>query len=217
LEIKPQPQIVHIPCGAVILKGELYIPVDATGVVLSAHVSNNSSQNPRNQYLAQAIRKTGTGTLLFDLLTPEEEAQDTAAYLHGDIRFLAKRLIDVTKWVEEQPETQDFRIGYLGGGSVAAAALVAASELGGAIVSRGGWLGLARDSLQCVRSPTFLIVGEFDEFQIRPNEKAFTQLTCEKELRIVPGVSPLFEEEDVLEEMAGFAAGWFQQHLRLLQ
>jgi len=201
------------------LDGELIIPAGATGVVLFAHGSGSSRHSPRNQFVAERIRAAGVGTLLFDLLTREEEAVDIQTrHLRFDIRLLADRLVDATRWGWGYEETKDLQPGYFGSSTGAAAALVAAAELGdrvGAVVSRGGRPDLAgREALRRVKSPTLLIVGGRDYQVIELNEQAYALLNCEKELRIVEGATHLFEEPGTLEEVANLAGDWFERHLR---
>jgi len=202
-----------------VLEGELQVPVGATGVVLFAHGSGSSRHSSRNQFVARTIREARIGTLLFDLLTQQEETVDTITRrLRFDIGLLAARLVDATAWLKTKPDTSQLRVGYFGASTGGGAALVAAAELGediGAIVSRGGRPDLAGDALPKVKSPTLLIVGGLDEPVIRMNEAAFRQLRCEKELRIVPGATHLFEEPGTLEEVARLAADWFHRHLVL--
>ena len=207
---------VEIQSGKVMLPGELILPRDAQGVVLFAHGSGSSRHSPRNQFVAQIIRAEGVGTLLFDLLTREEESIDAhTGYLRFNIELLAERLIAATEWVEK--EFDQLGIGYFGSSTGGGAALVAAAEKGdavGAVVSRGGRPDLAGQSLRFVRAPTQLIAGGLDYSVIEMNRWAYTQLKCEKELTIVPGASHLFEEPGTLEEVALLAGGWFQAHLR---
>jgi putative phosphoribosyl transferase len=206
-----------IPSGQITLEGELNVPARATGVVLFAHGSGSSRHSPRNQFVARTIREAGIGTLLFDLLTREEEAVDISTrHLRFDIDLLAKRLIDASNWLKEKADTSHLRIGYFGASTGPGASLVAAAELGedvGAVVSRGGRPDLAGDALPRVKSPTLLIVGGLDYAVIRMNEDAYRQLRCERELRIVPEATHLFEEPGALEEVAHLAAEWFQRHL----
>jgi len=204
--------------GGVTLDGDLTIPADATGVVLFAHGSGSSRHSPRNQRVARAIRKAGTATLLFDLLTQEEEAEDDlTGCLRFDIALLAARLVEATRWIANQPDTQRLGIGYFGASTGGAAALVAADEIGPAIdavVSRGGRPDLAGDALEQVQSPTLLIVGERDKQVLDLNRIAFARLHCEKELTVIPRATHLFEESGALEEVARLAADWFRRHLR---
>jgi dienelactone hydrolase len=197
------------------LHGDLSIPTGAQGVVLFAHGSDSSRHSPRNQFVARTIRAAGVGTLLFDLLTAEEEAVDArTAHLRFDIGLLAARLIDATYWLKG--ELDHLRVGYFGSSTGGGAALVAAANLGetvSAVVSRGGRPDLAGDALPQVKSPTLLIVGGLDYPVIEMNEEALARLHCEKELKIVPGATHLFEEPGTLEQVANLAAEWFQRHL----
>ena len=206
---------VQIRSGAAMLSGELSIPDGATGVVLFAHGSGSSRQSPRNQFVARTIREAGVGTLLFDLLTSEEEAIDMRTrQLRFDIGLLAQRLVEAAYWI--RGEFDYLSVGYFGGSTGAGAALVAAAELGetvGAVVSRGGRPDLAGDALPKVRCPTLLIVGGLDHPVIEMNEEALARMRCEKELKIVPGATHLFEEPGTLQAVAGLAADWFRRHL----
>jgi putative phosphoribosyl transferase len=209
---------VQIPANSIQLEGELKVPSSATGIVLFAHGSGSSRHSPRNQYVASVIRNAGVGTLLFDLLTREEEAIDIQTrHLRFDIDLLARRLVDATNWIRREPTLRHLRVGYFGSSTGGGAALVAAAMVGeeiGAVVSRGGRPDLAGDALQRVKSPTLLIVGGYDEQVIELNEQAYAQLQCQKKLVIVPGATHLFEEPGTLEEVAHLAAQWFQKHLR---
>jgi putative phosphoribosyl transferase len=209
---------VDIPVGEATLDGDLHIPPQARGLVLFAHGSGSSRHSPRNQYVAQVIRTAGIGTLLFDLLTPEEERIDLRTpYLRFDIYLLAGRLEEVTAWAADTDATEHLRIGYFGASTGGGAALVAAARLGqgiGAVVSRGGRPDLAGALLPKVLAPTLLIVGGRDDVVLQLNEAAYAQLQCEKALRIVPGATHLFEEPGALEEVARLATEWFQQHLQ---
>jgi len=206
---------VQIRSGAAVLQGDLIIPAGAQSVVLFAHGSGSSRHSPRNQFVARTIREAGVGTLLFDLLTPEEEAIDSrTGHLRFDIGLLAGRLIDATYWLKGDLEY--LQVGYFGASTGGGAALVAAAELGegvGAVVSRGGRPDLAGDALPLVKAPTLLIVGGLDYPVIEMNREAYARLRCEKELKIVPGATHLFEEPGTLEEVARLAADWFQKHL----
>jgi len=197
------------------LQGDLIIPAGAKSVVLFAHGSGSSRHSPRNQFVARTIREAGVGTLLFDLLTPEEEAIDAqTGHLRFDIGLLAGRLIDATYWLKGDLEY--LLIGYFGSSTGGGAALVAAAELGetvGAVVSRGGRPDLAGEALPLVKAPTLLIVGGLDYPVIEMNREAYARLRCEKELKIVPGATHLFEEPGTLEEVSRLAADWFQKHL----
>jgi dienelactone hydrolase len=209
---------VVIPADSITLAGELNIPAEAEGLVLFAHGSGSSRLSPRNQYVAQVIGEAGIGTLLFDLLTREEEKIDQRTrHLRFDIDLLARRLADATEWVKKQKETSHLRIGYFGASTGGGAALVAAAELGdqiGAVVSRGGRPDMAGEALPLVVAPTLLIVGGFDDVVIRLNEQALAKLQCVKKLKIVPGATHLFEEPGKLEGVAHLAAAWFQKYLQ---
>lgn len=211
------PVEVRIPCGGITLGGELGIPSGAPGVVIFAHGSGSSRFSPRNQYVARTIRESGNGTLLFDLLTAEEEQEDNVtARLRFDIGMLANRLVAVTRWLSTQPGTRDLGVGYFGSSTGGGAALVAAAELGqgiDAVVSRGGRPDLAGDALRWVEAPTLLIVGGYDQVVIQLNKEALAELRCEKELKVVPGATHLFEEPGALESVARFAGEWFRRHL----
>jgi len=208
---------VQIRAGSALLNGELNIPENATGIVLFAHGSGSSRHSPRNQYVARVIREVGVATLLFDLLTRQEEAIDNyTREFRFDINLLARRLVAATNWLAGEGDTNHLRPGYFGASTGGAAALVAAAEIGrkvGAVVSRGGRPDLAGPSLGHVTAPTLLIVGGLDGPVIRMNEDAFAQLRCMKELKIVPGATHLFEEPGKLEEVARLAAAWFLTHL----
>ncbi|PYJ55579.1 MAG: hydrolase [Verrucomicrobia bacterium] len=203
--------------GRAVLSGNLTIPENATGLVLFAHGSGSSRHSPRNQFDAHTINDAGLGTLLFDLLTQDEEATDTWTREHRfNIGLLAQRLVHATKWAKQQEETRDLRIGYFGSSTGGAAALVAATELPqdiGAVVSRGGRPDLAGDALPKVKAPTLLIVGGNDDIVIELNEMARDQMRCEVKLEIVPGATHLFEEPGTLEKVAKLASDWLVNHI----
>jgi dienelactone hydrolase len=201
-----------------LLEGELIIPQQASGIVIVAHGSGSSRYSPRNQFVARRIRESGTGTLLIDLLTSEEEQVDIVTCdLRFDIGLLANRLVSVARFLSHSSETRSLRIGFFGASTGAGAALVAAAEMGdevGAIVSRGGRPDLAGESLVRVTAPTLLIVGACDKPVIELNKTAFEQLRCKKELKIIPGATHLFEEPGALNEVARLAADWFKKQFR---
>ena len=208
---------VKVSSGQVELEGDLGVPEEAAGVVLFAHGSGSGRHSPRNRYVAGVLREAGLATLMIDLLTPEEEGADLrTGHLRFDIRLLAERLVGATDWLMQNPDTQNLRIGYFGASTGAGAALVAAAgrprEVG-AIVSRGGRPDLAGDALRLLKAPTLLIVGGNDVPVIGMNKEAFAQMRAEKELKIVPGATHLFEERGALEEVARLAANWFAHHL----
>jgi putative phosphoribosyl transferase len=209
---------VQIRAGSALLSGDLEVPENANGIVLFAHGSGSSRHSPRNQYAARIIREVGVGTLLFDLLTRDEEVIDNyTREFRFDINLLSRRLVDATNWLETLPQTRDLHPGYYGASTGAAAALVAAGVLGAridAVVSRGGRPDLAGQSLDEVKAPTLLIVGGLDGPVIKMNQDAYAQLSCVKELKIIPGATHLFEEPGKLEEVAMHAASWFLKYLR---
>jgi putative phosphoribosyl transferase len=208
---------VEVLAGSVRLGGTLAVPEGAQGLVIFAHGSGSSRHSPRNRYVAYTLRTAGLGTLLFDLLTEEEEAEDEqTAALRFDIGFLARRLGEVTDWVFAQPELRHLRVGYFGSSTGAAAALVAAAdrtEALGAVVSRGGRPDLAREALPRVLAPTLLLVGGADTVVLELNQRAFDRLRCPKALEVVPGATHLFSEPGTLERVAELAAGWFTRSL----
>jgi len=208
---------VRILAGAVQLEGELTVPAAARAIVIFAHGSGSSRRSPRNQQVARLLREAGLGTLLFDLLTGEEEiAEERTRHLRFNIGLLAERLVQACAWLaRELPDST--RIGFFGASTGGGAALVAAAKLGksaGAVVSRGGRPDLAGEALPRVTAPTLLIVGGLDTQVIALNQQAYGELHCEKQMTIVPGASHLFEEPGTLEEVARLAAGWFQRHLQ---
>ena len=208
---------IRLQAERAILSGSLTIPENAAALVLFAHGSGSSRHSPRNQFVARTLNRSGLGTLLFDLLTPEEEALDLYTREHRfNIGLLAERLVQATNWATQQEQTRDLRIGYFGSSTGGAAALVAAAQLSqgiGAVVSRGGRPDLAGDALPKVHAPTLLIVGGNDDIVIELNEMARDQMRCEAKLVIIPGATHLFEEPGALEQVAKFASDWFVLHL----
>ncbi len=206
-------QEVKIPVNSIELEGNLVIPENAKSIVLFSHGSGSSRHSPRNNFVAKVLQDAGIATLLFDLLTEEE---DEVYETRFDIQLLTKRLKDVTEWIKEQKEIKKMKIGYFGASTGAASALETASLLGNkisAVVSRGGRPDLAMDYLPSVKSPTLLIVGGHDGPVIEMNEAAFAKIDCEKQLEIIPGATHLFEEEGALEEAARLAMEWFRKYL----
>lgn len=209
---------IQIPTDSITLEGNLTIPEGAKGIVIFAHGSGSSRFSPRNRYVAQELQKEGLGTLLFDLLTAEEERIDMiTAQLRFDIDLLADRLVSVTNWLLTNPETKKLSVGYFGASTGAAAALIAAKEHANiikAVVSRGGRPDLAEKALPDVKAPTLLIVGGEDYQVIEMNQWALDRLKAEqKELKIVSGATHLFEEPGTLEEVANLAGEWFKRYL----
>jgi putative phosphoribosyl transferase len=203
-----------VQVGHLRLPGRLSIPSGAAGLVVFAHGSGSSRHSPRNQHVASKLCRAGLGTLLFDLLRPDEELHRAAVF---DVPVLSDRLADATRWLLEQPETQKLRIGYFGASTGAAAALCAATEPDldvRAIVSRGGRPDLAGQCLESVTAPTLLIVGGRDPAVHELNLQAQARLRCANQLVVVPGATHLFDEPGTLEAVADLAAEWFSRHLK---
>ena len=205
---------VNLRIDSVTIEGELVVPEGSEAVVLFAHGSGSSRFSPRNNYVAEVLRKKGLATLLFDLLTEEEDM------IYGNrfnITLLAERLMLATQWIIDNPETADMRIGYFGASTGAAAALQASvevnSDLIGAVVSRGGRPDLAQAYLTKVHAPTLLIVGGRDPIVLELNREVLQRLKSEKELAVVANATHLFEEPGALEEVARLAADWFTKYL----
>ena len=207
--------LVRIPAGNITVEGMLELPEGASGLVLFAHGSGSSRHSPRNNYVAGVLRQAGVGTLLMDLLTPEEDRDYARRF---DIGLLTQRLLDAVRWVRVQASTRNLPLGFFGASTGAAAALETAAEMGGevrAVVSRGGRPDLASEqALLRVTAPTLLLVGGHDDGVIDLNQLAYDQLNCEKDMVIVPGATHLFEEPGTLEAVAKQAAAWFVRHLR---
>jgi dienelactone hydrolase len=204
---------VLIPAGTARLEGELALPEGATGVVLFAHGSGSSRLSPRNTQVARTLNRAGVGTLLFDLLTREEDRDYETRF---DIALLTARLLAATDWAARDPACSVLKIGYFGASTGAAAALQAAAARPGtaAVVSRGGRPDLAGvPALEKVRAPTLLLVGGLDDVVIELNERAYAHLACVKNLVVVPGASHLFEEAGTLDEVAAHATQWFHRWL----
>lgn len=208
---------VSIRTKQALLEGNLFIPNKAEGIVLFAHGSGSSRLSPRNRFVARELNKHGMATLLFDLLTRDEEAIDEqTAELRFNIELLTKRLVGATDWVVDNAATSRLSVGYFGASTGAAAALVAAVErpkIVKVVVSRGGRPDLAGEKLPEVRCPTLLIVGGHDEEVMELNKMALAQLKVEKKLVIVPGATHLFEEKGAIESVASYASEWFREHL----
>ncbi len=195
------------------LLGTLRVPVGARAVVVFVHGSGSSRLSPRNTAVAEALDKQGFATLLFDLLTSDEEADRANVF---NIGLLAGRLVDTVHWLDRDPQTRGCALGLFGASTGAAAAMVAAVTLDprvGAIVSRGGRPDLAGEFLDQIHTPTLLIVGGIDYDVIELNERAFAHLKGPKALEIIPGASHLFPERGALEAVIGHAAGWFTTYL----
>ena len=206
-------EAVEVQAGPVRVGGRLTVPEGATGIVVFAHGSGSSRHSPRNRFVAAVLNQAGLGTLLFDLLTRDEELDRANVF---DIRLLARRLGDGTRWLRTQPEGREAPIGYFGASTGAGAALWAAAEPNAgvaAVVSRGGRPDLAGPRLAEVAAPTLLIVGGRDEVVLDLNRQAQAQLRCETSLAVVPGATHLFEEPGTLEAAAALARDWFVAHL----
>ena len=202
----------EVEIGELALKGLLGAREKASALVIFVHGSGSGRLSPRNNYVAEALRKSGLATLLLDLLTPEEELRRSNVF---DIPLLAERLLLATAWAREQAETAQLPIGYFGASTGAGAALVAAANDGRvfAVVSRGGRPDLAGGALERVRAPTLLIVGGHDRQVIALNREAQQRLKAESELVIVPGATHLFEEPGALDAVITHASRWFLTHL----
>ncbi|MGZ3457831.1 MAG: dienelactone hydrolase family protein [Archangium sp.] len=210
-------QEVEVMAGQARLGGTLAVPEGAQGLVIFAHGSGSSRHSPRNRAVAYSLRMAGLGTLLFDLLTEDEEAEDeVTGALRFDIDFLAERLARVTDWVRAQPELSRLTVGYFGSSTGAAAALVAAADRPdeiAAVVSRGGRPDMAGGALERVRAPTLLIVGGADDIVLELNQRAYERLSAPRALEVIPGATHLFSERGALERVAELAGIWFRRHL----
>ena len=208
---------VTIQLDDVHLEGKLAIPEGATGLVLFAHGSGSSRHSPRNRAVAESLERAGLATLLFDLLTSEEEAADrVTGRLRFDVELLATRVLGAAEATRTQPETRGLRLGYFGASTGAAAALIAAAkrpDVASAVVARGGRPDLAGAHLERVVAPTLLIVGSEDTDVLALNQEAFEQLRGPRELAVVPRATHLFEEPGALDEVARLAGMWFTRHL----
>lgn len=204
---------VTIPVDDVQLEGEIVIPDGATGLVVFAHGSGSSRHSPRNNEVAKVLREHGLGTLLFDLLTEEEDQRRRTRF---EIELLTSRLIGVTEWVRQEEATRNLNLGYFGSSTGAAAALRAAARRGddvSAVVSRGGRVDRASKQLASVTAATLFIVGGADMQVLELNRAEIEKLTCTKELIVVEGAGHLFERPGELEDVAEFAAAWFEKYL----
>jgi putative phosphoribosyl transferase len=212
------PREVRIPSGEAALYGDLALPPGFQGLVLFAHGSGSGRHSGRNRGVARRLQQSGIATLLFDLLTVQEETVDQRTREHRfDIPLLTRRMQDATLWAAAQPELRHAAIGYFGASTGSAAALIAAARLGDrvrAVVSRGGRPDLAGEAvLVTVQAPTLLIVGGADGQVVDLNQAAFDYLRCRKRIEIVPGATHLFEEPGALEKVGDLAAAWFAAHL----
>ena len=210
----PHEQLVRIPVDQAHVEGLLALPAAPIGVVLFAHGSGSSRHSPRNNYVAGVLHAHGVGTLLLDLLTPEEDRDYRARF---DIALLTQRLRAAARWLGRQPLTRALPMGYFGASTGAAAALMAAAAQGSdvrAVMSRGGRPDLAGpEALARVACPTLLLVGGRDEEVLELNRQAASLMRCPHRLSVVPGATHLFEEPGTLEAAARQAADWFEKYL----
>ena len=204
-------QLVSIPVENVELEGTLAVPGGARGLVIFSHGSGSSRKSPRNNFVAEVIRERGLGTLLFDLLTEEE---DRVRENRFDISLLTNRLIGATEWLQTQDATHGLHYGYFGSSTGAASALRAAARRPAdidAVVSRGGRVDMATAVLDEITVPTLFIVGGDDTEVLALNRDVHDRLSCETELHVVPGAGHLFDREDELKEVVDVAADWFER------
>lgn len=204
---------IKFTSGDAELPGQLVVPTQAHGVVIFAHGSGSSRHSPRNKYVANYLNNKGFATLLFDLLSVNEESNRNKVF---DIPLLSKRLIDATEWVRSYPTVKLLPIGFFGASTGAAAALIASATLGkviGAVVCRGGRVDLARDFFPRVISPTLLIVGEADDLVLELNQAASNELTCISHISVISRATHLFEEPGALEKVCEKAGDWFALYL----
>jgi putative phosphoribosyl transferase len=211
-------EVVTIPSDGVTTNGNLNLPALAKSIVIFAHGSGSSRFSPRNIQVAREINKSGIATLLIDLLTQHEEAEDIYS---GEFKFnidlLAQRLLNATKWIKNNSTTKKLTVGYFGASTGAAAALIAAAKLPAwvkAVVSRGGRPDLAGAYLSEVRAPTLLIVGGDDLEVLELNREAKELMKTKTEIAMVPGATHLFEEPGKLEQVAKLSIQWFSNYLR---
>jgi putative phosphoribosyl transferase len=208
---------IDLALGDLQLTGDLSHPDAATALVMFAHGSGSSRLSPRNRFVARQLAEAGLATLLFDLLTPAEEEEDSRSGARRfDIPMLAERLGRATEFVRSHSDTRHLAIGYFGASTGAAAALTAAAarpSVIGAVVSRGGRADLAEEALERVTCPTLLVVGGADQPVLDLNARAYMRLQCKKRVEVIPGATHLFEEPGALEEVARVAREWFQRFL----
>ena len=203
---------VSIPVGKVTVQGELIIPLKANGIIIFSHGSGSSRFSTRNQMVAKYLHEKNFGTLLFDLLTEEEDRNYQNRF---NIDLLTERLVSTTGWLQGLDAAKDCRIGFFGASTGAASALKAAAILPNvnAVVSRGGRPDLAMDDLHRLKAPTLLIVGSLDYDVLQLNKEAYIQLECEKKLEVVEGATHLFEESGKMEIVSELAGSWFEKYL----
>ncbi len=214
---EPLGEHVDVRTADVELEGDLSVPDGAAGLVIFAHGSGSSRFSPRNRYVARQLHTGGLATLLFDLLTEEEERVDVRTREYRfDIDLLTRRLVGAIDWASDYSDTSDLDYGYFGSSTGAAAALKAAArrpEATGAVVSRGGRVDLAEEDLERLQAPSLFIVGGEDHTVLELNREALERMSCEAGLEVVPGAGHLFRGEGELEQVAGLARDWFARHL----
>jgi putative phosphoribosyl transferase len=204
---------IKIPLASVTLKGNLVVPKNAIGIVIFSHGSGSSRFSPRNNYVAKMFHRSNIGTLLFDLLTEEE---DEIYENRFNIDLLVSRLIEVTEWLMKNENTKEYPLAYFGASTGAASALRAAAYFGDtikAVVSRGGRPDLGLSALALVTAPTLLIVGQMDIPVVIMNKQAYDEIKTTKEMKTIPGATHLFEEPGALQEVAESAIDWFKKYL----
>jgi putative phosphoribosyl transferase len=204
---------IKIPLASVTLKGNLVVPKNAIGIVIFSHGSGSSRFSPRNNYVAKMFHRNNIGTLLFDLLTEEE---DEIYENRFNIDLLVSRLIEVTEWLMKNENTKEYPLAYFGASTGAASALRAAAYFGDtikAVVSRGGRPDLGLSALALVTAPTLLIVGQMDIPVVIMNKQAYDEIKTTKEMKTIPGATHLFEEPGALQEVAESAIDWFKKYL----
>ncbi|MFO7445750.1 MAG: dienelactone hydrolase family protein [Ignavibacteriaceae bacterium] len=211
-------EIVRLSIDDNFIEGYLRIPSDARSVIVFSHGSRSSRHSTRNKFAAELFNEKSFATLVFDLLTQEEERLDLVAkHLRFNISFLADRLVLITDLLKQNERTRNFDIGYFGSSTGAAAALVAAAnrpDIVHAVVSKGGRPDLADEYLNKVKPPVLLVAGGEDTPLIRMNKNAMIKIKAECELEIIPGATRFFEEPGALQQVAFLARNWFRQHLK---
>lgn len=205
---------ISMPIDKVMLKGDLFFPDKAKALIIFSHGSGSSRLSSRNRMVAKYLNDKNFGTLLFDLLTEEE---DRNYYNRFDIDLITNRLLGATRWIQRHHyKAEDCPIGYFGASTGAASALKSAARLTEiqAVVSRGGRPDLAMNDLHKVEAPTLLIVGSLDYDVLQLNRKAYAQLQCKKQLKVVEGATHLFEEKGTMEMVCELSAAWFTKYLQ---
>ena len=212
MDLHPHSQ-VSIPIDGITLQGDLYLPAGCNGIIIFSHGSGSSRFSVRNRQVAEYLHRKNFGTLLFDLLTEQEDLYYQNRF---NIDMLTGRLVGATMWLETLEEAKNKPVGLFGASTGAASALQAAARLPEvrAVVSRGGRPDLASiDDLQKVESPTLLIVGSLDDDVLQLNKLAYLQMKCDKKIELVYGATHLFEEPGKMEIVAELAGNWFEKHL----